>query len=156
MVRTTIAPTRLSGGTADNVLPSRAGATLNLRLALGETVSGTLRRLKRRIRDPQVTVELVEGNDASPESSSNSTQFALISEAVRSSHPDAVTVPYVTLQATDSRYLHRICAHTYRFAPLMMSAKLRATIHGVDERVEISELQRGEMFHRALIERLPK
>lgn len=155
MVRTTIAPTRLSGGTANNVLPSQASATVNLRLALGETVESTVRRLRRRIRDAQVTVEVIEGNDASPESASQGPQFALIAAAVTASHPEAITVPYVTMAATDSRYFHRRFPAVYRFAPLMMNAQQRAAIHGVDERVDISELARGELFHRTLIERLP-
>ena len=155
MVRTTIAPTMLDGGTASNVLPAAASATLNLRLALGETVSGTAERLRKRIADPEITVEVIEGNDASPESPAHGTQFELIRAAVSISHPDAVTVPYITMAATDSRYFHRYCAATYRFAPLMMDAKQRASIHGVDEFVAISELERGESFFRALLERLP-
>lgn len=155
MVRTTIAPTRLSGGTANNVLPSQADATVNLRLALGETVEGAVERLRKRINDPAVTVEVVEGNDASAESPSTGPQFALITSAIRASHPEAITVPYVTMAATDSRYFHRYAPATYRFAPLMMNAQQRAAIHGVNERVEISELARGELFHRTLIEELP-
>jgi carboxypeptidase PM20D1 len=155
LVRTTIAPTRLSGGTANNVLPSEASATVNLRLALGETVEGAARRLRRRIGDEAVSVEVVEGNDASPESPSDGPQFALIADAIAASHPDAVAVPYVTMAATDSRYFHRYAPATYRFAPLMMNAEQRASIHGVDERVEVSELARGELFHRRLIEGLP-
>ena len=37
----------------------------------------------------------------------------------------------------------------------MMNAQQRAAIHGIDERVAISELERGERFHRTLIEGLP-
>lgn len=155
MVRTTIAPTMLAGGTANNVLPSQASATVNLRLALGETVEGAARRVRRKIRDPHVTVETIEGNDASPESPVDCAQFALIADAVSASHPTAITVPYVTMAATDSRYFHRYWPHVYRFAPLNMSAELRATIHGVDEKVAIDELTRGEVFYRTLIERLP-
>lgn len=155
MVRTTIAPTRLSGGTANNVLPSQASATVNLRLALGETVDRAVRTLRRRIKDKLVTVEVTEGNDASPESASDGEQFALIAAAVSTSHPEAITVPYVTMAATDSRYFHRYFPAVYRFAPLMMNAQQRAAIHGVDERVDISELAAGELFHRTLIERLP-
>lgn len=155
LVRTTVAPTRLSGGTADNVLPSQASATVNLRVALGETVHGSAKRLRRRIRDRKVRVEVLAGNDASPESSSDGPQFALISRAVGASHPEAITVPYVTMAATDSRYFHRYCPATYRFAPLTMNAAQRASVHGVDERVAVDELARGERFHRALIEGLP-
>ncbi len=154
LVRTTVAATMQSGGTAANVLPSQASATLNLRIALGETVASTVRRVTRRIGDPQVAVEVVEGDAPSPESSTDSAQFALITDAVRVSHPDAATVPYVMMAATDSRHFHRFSPAVFRFAPLEMSAAQRAAIHGVDERVEIAALERGERFHRALLLRL--
>ncbi|MFT4231239.1 MAG: M20/M25/M40 family metallo-hydrolase [Leucobacter sp.] len=151
LVRTTVAPTMLSGGTAANVLPSQASATVNLRIALGETVEEAVRRVRRRIADRRVTVELVDGEDPSPESATDNAQFALIASAVAASHPDAQAVPYVMMAATDSRHFHAFSPACYRFAPLAMSSELRATIHGVDERVAVSELARGTEFHRALI-----
>lgn len=155
LVRTTVAPTMLSGGTAQNVLPSQAAATVNLRIALGETVAGTVRRLRRRIADRQVQLEVIEAGEPSPESSSENEQFALIAAALEASHPAAMPVPYVMMAATDSRHFHTFAPACYRFAPLAMPGELRATIHGVDERVEISELVRGELFHRALIQSIP-
>lgn len=154
MVRTTIAPTMLAGGSAANVLPEQASAILNLRIALNETVAGTVRRIRTQIRDKQVTVELVEGNDPSPESASDNAQFQMISECVSESHPGTTTVPYIVMAATDSRFYHRFSPATYRFAPLKMSAELRATIHGVNERVAVTELYRGEIFHRALLQKV--
>lgn len=155
MVRTTIAPTRLAAGTANNVLASQASVTVNLRLALGETIDSAVSRIQRRIDDPQIEIELLEGNDASPEAPAECTQFDLIRDAVLASHPEAITVPYVTMAATDSRHFHRYTPTTYRFAPLHMDAEQRASIHGVNERVAVSELTRGELFHRTLIERIP-
>ena len=154
LVRTTVAATMQSGGTAANVLPSQASATLNLRIALGETVPSTVRRVRRRIADPLVEVEVVESSEPSPESPTDNAQFALIADAVKASHPDAATVPYVMMAATDSRHFHRFSPAVYRFAPLEMSNAQRASIHGVDERVEIAALERGELFHRALLQRL--
>ncbi len=154
LVRTTVAATMQSGGTAANVLPSQASATLNLRIALGQTVESTVRRVTRRIGDARVRVEVIEGDEPSPESPTDNAQFALITQAVTVSHPDAATVPYVMMAATDSRHFHRFAPAVYRFAPLEMSAAQRASIHGVDERVEIAALKRGELFHRALLLRL--
>ena len=154
LVRTTVAATMQQGGTAANVLPSQASATLNLRIALGETVAGIVRRVKRRIRDPLVEVTIVESSEPSPESPTDNDQFALIVDAVKESYPDAATVPYVMMAATDSRHFHRFSPAVYRFAPLRMSNAQRASIHGVDERVEITSLERGEVFHRALLQRL--
>ena len=58
------------------------------------------------------------------------------------------------MAATDSRHFHRFAPAVYRFAPLDMSNAQRASIHGVDENVEIAALERGERFHRALLERI--
>ncbi|MEZ3161771.1 M20/M25/M40 family metallo-hydrolase [Microbacterium sp. BWT-B31] len=154
LVRTTVAATMQSGGTAANVLPSQASATLNLRIALGETVASTVKRVNRRIGDRAVEVEVVEGDEPSPESPTGNPQFALITAAVGDSHPDAATVPYVMMAATDSRHFHRFSPAVYRFAPIEMTAAQRGSIHGVDERVEVAALERGERFHRALLQRL--
>lgn len=154
LVRTTVAATMQSGGTAANVLPSQASATLNLRIALGETVASTVRRVRRRIRDPLVSVEVVESSEPSPESPTDDAQFALIAAALTTSHPAVAAVPYVMMAATDSRHFHRFSPAVYRFAPLDVSNAQRAAIHGVDESVEVAALERGERFHRALLERL--
>ncbi len=154
LVRTTVAPTMQSGGTAANVLPSQATATVNLRIALGETVSSAAARVRRRIADPKVAVEVLEGSDPSPESPTDNAQFALLADALAVSHPGVPAVPYVMMAATDSRHFHRFAPAVYRFAPLEMSNAQRAAIHGVDESVEIAALERGERFHRALLQRL--
>ncbi|MDF2507683.1 MAG: hypothetical protein K0Q52_1542, partial [Microbacterium sp.] len=154
LVRTTVAPTMQSGGTAANVLPSQASATVNLRIALGETTQQTVFRVRRRIRDPLVAVDVVEASEPSPESPTDNAQFALLAAALEVSHPGVPAVPYVMMAATDSRHFHRFSPAVYRFAPLDMSNAQRASIHGVDESVEIAALERGERFHRALLERL--
>lgn len=154
LVRTTVAPTMQSGGTAANVLPSQATATVNLRIALGETTQQTVLRVRRRIHDPLVTVTVIEASEPSPESSTENAQFALLAEALAVSHPGVPAVPYIMMAATDSRHFHRFSPAVYRFAPLDMSNAQRASIHGVDENVEVAALERGERFHRALLERL--
>lgn len=154
MVRTTVAATMLSGGSAVNVLPARAEATLNLRLGLGETVAGTVERVRRRIRDPQLGITVLEGEDPSPASPVDSPAFAALAGAVAEAYPGTLPVPYVMMQASDARHYHRFAPAVYRFAPLSMDAAQRASIHGVDEHVTVDALERGERFHRALLEGL--
>ncbi|HEY9366097.1 MAG TPA: M20/M25/M40 family metallo-hydrolase [Agromyces sp.] len=156
LVHTTVAATMLEAGTADNVLPSQATATLNLRIAVGETVESVVAHLRRVIRDPEVEVSVVEGSEPSPESPTDSQQFAAIAAAVAASYPEATTAPYLMMAATDSRYFHRFAPAVYRFAPIAMTAAQRASIHGVDEWVTIDSLERGERFHRALITAIPE
>ncbi|MFC0247972.1 M20/M25/M40 family metallo-hydrolase [Citricoccus parietis] len=151
MVRTTVAQTRLEAGTANNVLPSTASATLDCRIVPGETVAGVRDGIVHRIADPGVQVELLHGQDPSGESPADGNRFAALDAAVGTSWPDATTVPYLLMAATDSRHFHAWCRHVYRFAPLWMDDAQRASIHGENEWVSVASLERGERFHRKLI-----
>jgi carboxypeptidase PM20D1 len=156
VVQTTLAVTLLDAGTAHNVIPNTASATLNLRLAVGDTVDQVVATLKRAIRDDAITIELLEGYPASPESRTDNAQWRLITDAATAAYPGVVVAPYVMLQASDARHFHRFTPDaTYRFAPLSMSAAERAAIHGLDERVTIDALERGERFYRQLLLHLP-
>ena len=156
VVQTTLAVTMLDSGTAHNVIPNTASATLNLRLAVGDSVEQVVATLKRAIRDDAITVTLVEGYPASPESRTDSAQWRVIADAVAEAYPGTVVAPYVMLAASDARHFQRFTPDaTYRFAPLAMSAAERAAIHGVDERVTVDALVRGERFYRHLLLHLP-
>lgn len=154
LVRTTVAATMLRGGSAVNVLPATASATLNLRVALGTSTAAAVRRVARVVADRAVRVVVVEREEPTPAAPSDNAQFAAIRSAVAVAYPDAVVAPYIALAATDARHLQRDTLETYRFAPLRMSAAQRATIHGIDERVEVDALVRGVRFHRELLEGL--
>jgi len=154
LLRTTIATTVLSGGSAANVLPPSLSATLNIRVAQGETVETVMSTLRRRIADDTIALELLDGSEPSPLSPADNEQFRLIARAVAETYPGTVTAPYVMMAATDSRHLHRFAPAVYRFTPLEMDAAQRASIHGENERVGIDSLARGERFFQSLIRSL--
>lgn len=151
MVRTTVAPTRFSAGSADNVLPDGATATVNCRIAPGETPESVAAGLRRRLRDPEVTLTVTDAHGPSPLSPAEGEAFEAVSAAVGTSWPGTTVVPYLLMAATDSRHFHAWCEHVYRFAPLLMDEDQRARIHGEDEWVSVESLERGERFHRSLI-----
>ncbi|MGC3993104.1 MAG: M20/M25/M40 family metallo-hydrolase [Propionicimonas sp.] len=155
LVRTSLAPTMLTGGSSANVLPSHATATLNIRVNVGETTTGVVARLRRVIADPEVSVRVVEGDEPTPESPSDGAQFALIAASVDAGYPGVPTIPYLTTAATDGRHWHRFCPFVYRFMPLYVPEADRAGIHGRDERVAVDSLVRGERCYRALLKGLP-
>ena len=156
IVQTTLAVTMLESGTAHNVIPNTASAVLNLRLAVGDSVEQVVATLKRAIRDESITIELLEGHPASPESRTDNEQWRLIADAATDAYPGVIVAPYVMLAASDARHFHpQTPDATYRFAPLAMSADERAAIHGIDERVSVDALVRGEQFYRQLLLHLP-
>ena len=151
MTRTTVAVTQLRGSKASNVLATRATANANIRIAVGESVESTMARLRTIIRDPRVSLRVVEGNEPAPVSATDNPQFALLEKSIRDTFPDAVPVPYIMLGGTDARRFTGICPAVYRFAPFRMSAADRASIHADNEKIGIETFGEGILFYRRLM-----
>ena len=151
LTRTTVAITQLQGSKASNVIASRATANANIRVAVGETVAGTVKRLERIIGDPSVSLRVVEGNEPSPVSATDNAQFALLEQTITAVFTDAVTAPYIMLGGTDSRRFTDICDAVYRFAPFRMDRQDRATIHADNESLGIETFGEGILFYTRLL-----
>lgn len=155
MVRTSMAVTELSGSPAANVLASEARATVNVRLAVGDTQEKLGRRLTKLFKGLDIEIESIDGNDPPSVSRTDNDAWQDLLAAVAAMDPaphDQIrVVPYVQTGATDSRHFAPICDSIYRFSPLKMSRPQRDSIHAANEWVEIDWLARGAAFHRALI-----
>lgn len=153
MTRTTVAITTLEGSSGANVLAATAKANANIRVAVGETVEGTVARLRKIIRDPKVELRVVEGNGPSPVSP-NSAQWELLADCIGQVFPEAIITPYIMMGGTDSRRFTGICGTVYRFAPFFMDVRARGSIHAVDEKISLETLDRGVRFYETLMREL--
>lgn len=154
MTRTTVAITTLEGSAGANVLAATAKANANIRVAVGESVQGTVDRLRKIIRDPKVELRVVEGNEPSPVSASSGAQWQLLERCIAGTFPEAIITPYIMMGGTDSRRFTGICEAVYRFAPFFMDVQARASIHAVDEKIPLETLGRGVSFYETLIREL--
>jgi carboxypeptidase PM20D1 len=160
MVRSTFAITTLSGSPALNVIAASASAGVNIRVMVGDTVTGVLEHVRSAVRDDAVAVDVVEAGEPSPVSPYSSPAgadqaFDLLEATITEVFPDAVPAPYVMMAATDSRFFTAICERVYRFAPFRMTKAQRAAIHAADERLGTDAYLDGVRWYRRLIERLP-
>jgi carboxypeptidase PM20D1 len=154
LVRTTVAVTRLKASDTRNALAPVATASVNLRIMPGETVDGTVRRVRRVVADPAVEVIVVGSSEPTPMSGIDDPAFALLADVTRATIPDAVPVPYLVLGTTDARHFHRRWPRVYRFSPLRYSPALRQSLHNADERVPVASLLEAVAWYRALLMRL--
>jgi len=154
LVRTTIAVTRLKASDTRNSLAPVATASVNLRIMPGETVAGTVARLRRVIADPGVEVIEVGSSEPTTMSPVDDPAFALLAGVTRDVMPDAVPVPYLVLGTTDGRHFHRRWPRVYRFNPLRYSPALRQSLHNADERVPVASLVEAVDWYRALLTRV--
>jgi carboxypeptidase PM20D1 len=154
LLRTTIAPTGLSGGTKENILPQEVHALINLRLNPQDSVEGALAHLRRSVsRLEGIKVE-IHGSPAepSPLSSTKSDSFALLAAAARAHAPaGAPVVPMLVLGGTDSRHYAPVAENVYRFAPEWGSQLEYKRIHGTGERLSVENLGRMVRFFAQLV-----
>ncbi len=154
MLRTTAAPTMLSGSSKENVLADLATANINMRILPGETVSGTLERVTRIVSPFGVTArphhpkEVVE---PLPESPVDHDGWRAIEAALRGSFPEAVAVPFLFSAGTDTKHYRTITEAMYRLTPLLQTSKDLEGVHGRDERVAVDNLRRCALFYKRLI-----
>jgi carboxypeptidase PM20D1 len=105
-MHTTIAPTMISGGVKDNVLPPQATATINFRLHQRDSIEGVLEHVRKSINDPSVDVRALTEtqSEASKVSDLHDDNGKFIVQAITDSFNGIPVAPAVTTGATDSRH----------------------------------------------------
>ncbi|MFS0794397.1 M20/M25/M40 family metallo-hydrolase [Microbacterium sp. 1P10AE] len=152
LVRTTAVVTRLEGSAGDNVLATTARATVNVRLLTGDTVADAAIHLRRAIADPLIDIEVRHGGDPSPVSPWQGEPWRRLASAVGETlGEDVVTLPYLQLGASDSRFYTGLTEHVYRFTPFHLTRAERDALHAPDERIRVEVWLRGIRFYRALL-----
>jgi carboxypeptidase PM20D1 len=155
MVRTTYALTELAGSKAANVIPLKAGATVNVRVDPAENIATAVKRLEGHF-PPGTFLALSSASEPSPLSPHDDATFAYLRAVTASVYPDAGIAPYIQSSASDARHFARICPHTYRFAGFLFKGEQRSRIHGQDENLDVESYQQGVGFYVQLIEHLER
>ncbi|MEU4221399.1 M20/M25/M40 family metallo-hydrolase [Actinoplanes sp. NPDC026623] len=141
-VRNTANPTRLEAGYKDNVIPSKASATIDCR-----TLPGQAEIFLEQLRDvigPDIEIEHISRQGAL-ETGFDGALVEAMGAALRAEDPGARTVPYMLSGGTDAKAFSTLGIRCFGFAPLKLPADLNfsALFHGVDERVPVEGLQFG-------------
>jgi carboxypeptidase PM20D1 len=159
MLRTTMAITQLSGSAADNVMPSRVRAVINLRLLAPWTVDEAVAHVRRAVGDRNVKVSVL-GYASGPVSAHpehgrmGGPGWAEMSGAAAAVFPDAALIPFIMTACTDSRHYQDLAEGIFRFNPMRLSPEDMSAIHGHDERVSLENFFLAIRFYAALFESL--
>ena len=148
MIRTTVAPTIIHSGIKDNVVPTVATATINIRMLPGDSSSMIIQKVKDLIADDRVKVtvkgKIREGTEVS---STEGYGYKKVSEAISRTHQDIITSPFLMIAATDSRYFGDVSDNIIKFSPMIDPIGF----HGIDERVSLQSFNLTIAFYEQLI-----
>lgn len=151
MLKTTVAFTMAAGSEGTNVLPQEAWVVGNMRYSHHQGGKNSIEAITRLAKKYDIeTVVLSSGVD-SPLSPHDGDAFALITRAVEASYPTVKVAPYVMNAASDSRFLSRVCDNCLRFAPFAISDEQLASVHGINESVDIETLAPAVHFYRLIL-----
>ncbi len=151
LLRNTFAVTTLSAGFKPNVIPASAEGTVDCRILPGEDPEAVAARTASLVREFDVNVEILFAEK--PNGSPRGPLFDAVAGAIRTVHPDAVVLPYMSTGFTDSRFFRGVGVDTYGLAPLLLPREEFGRIHGVDERIPLSGVLEMATVVSALIAR---
>ncbi len=158
MLRTTTAPTMLTGSIKANVLPQQASAVVNFRLHPRDSVEAILAHVSQVVADPRVELKVLQGLPASRVSAKTATGFAQIGAAVQHSRPagsaELILVSGLTIGGTDSRFYETAATDSYRFNPMVLTPAEVGGFHGNNERISQDNLVRSVQFYHSLLNQL--
>lgn len=149
LVRTTIAPTILTAGVKDNVIPTIAKATINFRLLPGDSADKVIQRVKEVINDDRVTVSTFNNFKGEPTGVTPEDSFAYkkTDVVVRRVFPNTITTPFLMIGGTDSRHFSEVSEGIIKFSPMIDPIGF----HGIDERASLESYQYALAFFEQLI-----
>lgn len=155
LLHTTTAPTMLTAGIKDNVLPPEASAVVNFRIRPGETIATVMDRVRSVIADSMVMVEQLDsvGVNPSPVSDVRSPAYALIAGTIRGMTPGEriPVLPYLVMGGTDAKYWGPHTDRAFRFLAVPLGDGDLERVHGVNERVGIADYATSVRFFARLL-----
>ena len=150
-MQTTIAPTMLQGSPKQNVLPSIATATINLRILPGESIESVIEHVREALGDLPVTLSRVgPSSEPSPIASTRSGGYRLVAGLAAATF-DAPIAPLLMIGVTDSRHMTVLSDDIYRFSPFLLGSADMAIVHGRDERISIENFNRMLTFYQQVL-----
>jgi acetylornithine deacetylase/succinyl-diaminopimelate desuccinylase-like protein len=145
VLRNTVSPTVVHAGSKVNVIPGRAEAELDGRIAVGSTEAELLAEL-RSLAGPDIELELLAPSRPPTVTPPGDLLYDLMAGVVADHHPGAVAVPTVTPGFTDAKFWSELGTACYGFAPVRLEPSdpdFAAMFHGDDERIPVAGLKAG-------------
>lgn len=152
VLRNGISATMINGGIRSNVIPVQASATLNVRTLPDLSIDSVVARLRKKVNDPLVSIEVTDRGEDSPASDFHSPMFAAIRGSVHALDSSMAVVPYLSTGATDSARLRNWGMQAFGLLPFPMNKDDEDRMHGNDERIPLASLDFGtRMIYGAIL-----
>jgi acetylornithine deacetylase/succinyl-diaminopimelate desuccinylase-like protein len=150
-----VSPNIIQGGYRNNVIPSEAKATLDVRMMPDENPDAFLAQIRKVVDDPAVEVVFngwpatTTGKPRNGPESRITTDAFKVAEAAVTTHYKTTTLPTMSTGATDMAFLRAKGIQCYGVGPAsdIEDGPKGFGAHSAQERILESELHRFVRFH---------
>ncbi len=156
-LRTTIAPTRLWGAPARNVVPSRASVECDCRVLPGWTQALLTEQMQEALGDDiPYELEFLEPPTGGTSSPTDTPLYGICQQFLDHHDPGTVLLPTIGTGFTDSHFMRESFGTVaYGICPLRHSDEsVHKTEHAENERIHVDDLLYGTQFHLYVTEHL--
>jgi acetylornithine deacetylase/succinyl-diaminopimelate desuccinylase-like protein len=164
MLRTSVSPNIIQGGYRNNVIPSEARATLDVRMIPDESPERLLAQIKSVVNDPAIEVvyngwpPTLTGKPRNGGVSRIDSEAYKIAEAAITKHYQTVTLPTMSTGATDMAFLREKGMQCYGIGPAtdIEDGPKGFGAHSDQERILEAELHRFVRYHWDIVYELAR
>lgn len=149
---TTIAFTTTGGGKTRNAIPDEAWVTANIRFLQGDTSEKCFAKLNKLAQKFHLEMQVIKFREASPVVDIKGDGYKLFQSVAKQVYPDAVVCPFLMYAGTDCRHLQPIAKHAIRCTPIMLTREQVALMHGNNENITVTALDKCIDFFKQLIQ----
>ena len=155
MLRTSVSPNIIQGGYRNNVIPSEARATLDVRMIPDESPERFLAQLKTVVNDPSIDVAFngwpptLTGESRNGGNSRIDSEAYKVAEAAITKHYQTITLPTMSTGASDMAFLREKGMQCYGIGPAadIEDGPKGFGAHSDQERILEAELHRFVRYH---------
>ena len=143
MLRTTTAPTMLSGSVKTNVLPIEAIATVNFRIHPRDNMQSIEEYVTQLVASDTISVRPRGGINASAVSDWNAKGYEDIARSMREVYGDIAVAPGLMIAGSDSKHYGQVADNAYRFNPFVLASDDLTGFHGTNEKITVANFAQG-------------
>ena len=149
--QTSIAFTMCSGASGTNVLPTEAYVIANMRSAHHQTAKGSLKAITEFAKQFDLEYEVLDEGFTSVIADFASDDCDMLKSAIIKMWPGIEITPTIMTGCTDCHFMSALSDNPIRFSPFIYSKEQSASIHSVDENVDLSTLEPAVDFYKHII-----
>ena len=154
LLTSTFAFTMLNGGTQTNIIPNCVEANVNVRVAPFDSVEKVVKHIRKTIKDDSIEITTFNENKMYAECSFKSTGYELIKDTVIETYPNTLVAPFISLGGTDGRHYNEISDCVIRFSPMPVTNEERRGMHGLNEKLRVSSIEKCLEFYERLLTKI--